>query len=260
MTRIEVPYSRVVTPGLIGDDVKGYKRAISRAAPDLYPWAESFTPMAGPFFVTAVKKYQKRVGLSQTGNVGPRTHDALELAARKGYPREHAFDARAVQLLTDFYEAIHVSPEQRIRNNMLRVMQFWYGYRQRIAYSQYRPFQRGRPPWVPSRWDCSGFVTCVYEAAGAANPNGRLWDGLGYTGTLMNRGTRCTLSDMELGDLIFYGYTTRNSPAFPTGSPTHVAGMYAGAGMVYSMGSYPMGFYKWNYRGVNHFRHYDVTP
>ncbi len=259
MMPIDVPYSRAITPGLVGNDVVAYKRAVSRAAPDLYPWpTKGFTPFNGTFFVKAIKGLQKRHKIAQTGNIGPLTHELLERLPAKNRPKEHAFDARSIQLLTEYYELTHVSPDQRIRKAMLQAMQFWYGYRLSIKYSQARPFVVARPPKVPWGWDCSGFATNVYYAAGALNPNGRSWDGLGYTGTLMTRGMRCDLRDMEIGDMIFYGSSTRSTDAFPYGSPTHVA-VYNGQGMVYSLGSYPMGLYRYNYRGINHYRHYEVV-
>ncbi len=240
-----------------------YKIAVARAAPDLYPWPkDGFTPYAGKHFVggnSAVWKLQGRRGIKpKTGTIGPKTHSHLEQMVAKNRPKEPAFNLYSRRLLEEYYDRTNISPEERIRREMLRVMQFWYSYRMSIAYSQYRPFQVCRPPTVPSRWDCSGFVTNVFTAAGALNPNGRANDGLGYTGTLMSRGERCSYADLDIGDLVFYGYTTRSAPAFPVGSPTHVAA-FAGGAKVYSMGSYPMGYYPYNYRGINHMRHYNVV-
>lgn len=260
---VDVPFSRNITLGTIGNDVVGYKIGISRFAPDLYPWPKKgFTPYAGDIFVggkdSAVFKVQARLGIKpKTGIIGPKTHVALEKAVCKRRPKEPAFNIRAQFLLEDFYERTHISPEERMRRDMLEAMQYWYGHKWSIQYSQHRPFTVCRVPTVPSRWDCSAFATNVHTSVGAPNPNKRLNDGQGYTGTLMNAGERCNYSDLEIGDLIFYGYTTRSSPAFPIGSPTHVA-PFAGGGRVYSLGSFPMGFYDYDYRGINHFRHYEV--
>jgi len=263
-TKIDVPYCGPIKLGTVGPHVRGYKIALSRAAPDFYPWIPEekggFTNYAGRYFVAAVGKFQKRHGIPVTNTIGPRVHEKLEALPRKGYPAQHAFDAFSIKLLEDYWEQIHTTPDQRIRKNMLLAAQYWYSHRSQIAYSQYRPFQLGRPPWVPSRWDCSAFVTNVFYAGGAPDPNGRGYDRQGYTGTLSAHGVRSTLSDLDLMDLIFYGSSRRGTAAFPYGSATHVAALYAGNGKVYSLGSYPMGYYDWNYRSVNHFRHYDVTP
>jgi cell wall-associated NlpC family hydrolase len=53
------------------------------------------------------------------------------------------------------------------------------------------------------RLDCSEFVTLVYKAAGVVDPNGRGYNGTGYTGTLVANGTRT--SNPQPGDLVFYG-------------------------------------------------------
>lgn len=261
-TRVQVPYCGPIKQGTVGPHVRGYKIAISRAAPDLYPWIPEskggFTNIAGSYFVTAVGKFQKRFGIPPTNTIGPLVHDKLETLPRKGHPAEHAFDAFAINLLENYWEAIHISPDERIRKNMLLAAQYWYSNRFQISYSQYRPFQMRKPPAIPSRWDCSAFVTNLAYAGGARDPNGRGFDGQGYTGTLSSHGTRCTLSDLELMDFIFYGFSTRGTDAFPYGSATHVAA-YAGGNKVYSLGSYPMGFYAYNYRTVNHYRHYEVN-
>jgi cell wall-associated NlpC family hydrolase len=70
---------------------------------------------------------------------------------------------------------------------------------------------------------------------------------------------RCAESDLDPGDLVFYGRTTAATPAFPIGSPTHVA-VYDGDGGVYSQGGphvhdrmkrHPVK--SWT---INHHRHY----
>jgi hypothetical protein len=84
--------------------------------------------------------------------------------------------------------------------------------------------------------DCSGFVTLVYKAAGAPDPNNRGYDGFGYTGTLASNGRRT--NDPQPGDLVFYG----------SGPPwSHVA-VYIGAGEVIGFGSDPISRHPARYR------------
>lgn len=73
--------------------------------------------------------------------------------------------------------------------------------------------------------DCSAFVTLAYKAAGAPDPNGRGYDGSGYTGTLWAHGTLTT--DPQPGDLCFYGD--------PAATNSHV-NLYLGDGKAMNMG------------------------
>jgi cell wall-associated NlpC family hydrolase len=69
--------------------------------------------------------------------------------------------------------------------------------------------------------DCSEFVTLVYKAADAPDPNGSGYNGTGNTDTLMANGHKT--NDPQPGDLIFYT------------SPDHV-GVYVGNGDVIEIG------------------------
>lgn len=256
-----VSFCRPLVEGMRGNDVVAHKRAVARALPAHYKW-QQFTPYFGPVFKEAVKELQRRKGIRATGKIGKATHEALEQNHRANHPREWAFDALAIKLAADFCKEFTKSPEDKVREAIVDAAFYWYANRYKTAYSQYRPMQLGKPPWVPSRADCSGFATLCQYAGGAHDPNGRGYDHLGYTGTLMATGTRVrTISDLLPADLIFYGYSYGGSAAFSVGDPTHVAiyvGLHEGTHSVISDGHYPMGLYKYNYRSVNHFRHYDV--
>lgn len=247
---VNVAFCRSLKVGKRGRDVVAHKRALSHAAPDLYPWMD-FTGYFGTRFSEAIGKWQKRKGMVVTGRVGEITHEALERAKdRNGDP---AFDAYAIKLAKDFCEEFTHSP----REDMLDAGFYWYANRYQILYSQARPMLLGYPPWVPRRWDCSGFVTACYYAANAPDPNGRNYDGLGYTGTLVEHGTKISQSQAKPGDLVFYGFVTNPKPGFPYGAPTHVA-INVGNGMVLSMGSYPMSHYTISYREIHSIRTYKV--
>lgn len=256
----EVAFCRTLHRGVRGADVVAHKRAVSRWNPHAYPWGR-FTDFYGPHFDTAVRTFQRAHRIPATGAIGTRTHAALELAhAKAGGP---AFDALAVSLAKDFCHERAQTPEDRVREAIVAAGFYWYSHRSGIAYSQHRPIQMPLPPSVPTMWDCSGFVTACHRAGGAPDPNGRGYDGQGYTGTLMSHGVRVTsVRGMKPGDLVFYGRTLRASPAFPVGSPTHVAlfvGVVHGVPSVLSMGHYPMSLYPHDYRSVNHYRTYKVA-
>lgn len=91
-----------------------------------------------------------------------------------------------------------------------------------IHYLQQRPFNPNaiRDRKLPLSADCSATTTMLYRAAGMPDPNGRDYDGSGYTGTLRKSGTQVALTDCRPGDYIVYG----------KGSGVHVVVVYeAGA-------------------------------
>lgn len=264
MAAPNVKFPREIREGMRGKDVIGHKRAISRARPDLYEWT-TFTDYAGDYFMDAVVKWKRSKGLGTTRVLGGRAHEALERTKRKGTTDEWAFDSRAIQLCEEYWKSVSTTPEERVREAIVDAGMFWYGYKWDIAYSQYRPFALGKPPWKPMRWDCSGFVTACYYAGGAPDPNGRGYDNLGYTGTLMGRGTRLPqdIRNCKPGDLIFYGSSRVSNAAFGYGDPTHVGiyvGYIGGVHMTLQLGSYPMKYTRYNYRSdIHHYRRYTVA-
>jgi cell wall-associated NlpC family hydrolase len=240
MAAPNVKFPREIRQGISGKDVIAHKRALARARPDLYKWAD-FTPLAGEFFMDAVVAWKKSRGLGRT----------------------RVFDASAIRLATQYHNAVTKSPEERIREEIISAARFWYTRRFSIPYVQARPFPLIKPPTSPRALDCSEFATICYFAGGAKDPNGRGFDGHGYTGTLMGRGTRVSgISQAKPGDLIFYG-RSRGRPGFNAGDPTHV-GLYVGkvngVHMTFQMGSYPMKFVAYNYRSdLHHIERYRLV-
>jgi hypothetical protein len=57
-----------------------------------------------------------------------------------------------------------------------------------IHYAQVRPMRTisKKTPSFPMTMDCSEAVTCLFKWAGLKDPNGRNYDGYGYTGTLLS--------------------------------------------------------------------------
>ena len=228
-------------------------------------WGD-FTPIYGVGMRTAVHALHKAHKRPPAG-YGPRAHKDLVATKAVGKPGM-AFDATAVRIMEHEYDRYHKSPEEVIRENIVAAWRRLYAMRGAMGYSKRRPFMHGVDmSFTPPRAiDCSGCFTLGHDAANAKSPNKvggtRLpFNGTGYTGSLMSGGTICAKSDLEPGDAVMYGYTKYPSPAFPVGSPTHVAGWEGDSGQhVYSMGSYPMGHYPHDYRGINCYVHYDVTP
>lgn len=77
-----------------------------------------------------------------------------------------------------------------------------------IHYAQTRPIP-GTFKQSPVNTDCSGFATIAYRDSGAPDPNGRGYDGQGYTGTLWSYGK--PVSKPQPGDLVFYGEPSQTS-------------------------------------------------
>lgn len=84
-------------------------------------------------------------------------------------------------------------------------------------------------PVRPKGMDCSEFVTLVYKAADAPDPNGSGYNGLGSTESLRANGKKT--SDPQPGDLAHYG-------SGAAGPHSHV-GVYVGNGKVIEMGGTP---------------------
>ena len=263
MSAPSVVLARSLYLGTNGIDVVAVKRALSRAG---YMQWGTFTETWGENARNANHAFQKAHHIPLAG-YGPITHHTLLNTRRKGSKTEWAWDSLSLNLMQEEYTKIHVSPEDRIRTQGMQMCHYLYEHSIGIGYSNHRPSWLGHlGSTPPSYMDCSGLASVAHYAAGAKNPNIeegiRLpWNGEGYTGTLLAGGRKVpSVHYLKPLDLIFYGFTTNPGPAFPYGSPTHVA-VYDGAGMVFSMGHYPMGHYVWNYgQSINCYVTYNVVP
>ena len=257
-----VKFPREIRQGNRGLDVVGHKRALARARPDLYQWAD-FTELAGDAFMDAVVAWKKSRGLGTGRVLGGRAHEVLERTKRKGHLREWAFDATAIKQCQTYYDKVTKSPEERVREDIVNAGLFWHSHRLHMPYDQQRPFALMKPPAIPRALDCSEFVSICHYAGGAPDPNGRGYSGDGYTGTLKQHGTRVnSITNLKPGDLIFYGHS-RSQPGFNSGDPTHVGmyvGLVRGVHMSLQMGSYPMKYIDYRYRNdIHSFRTYKVA-
>lgn len=57
---------------------------------------------------------------------------------------------------------------------------------------------------LPIKTDCSGWATIVAKWAGAPDPNGLNFDGLGYTGTMVDHCTEIAKAEAQELDLVIY--------------------------------------------------------
>lgn len=217
-----VPRRRDVKRGTVGNDAYAVKRMLKRKGfgLGLALGNNRYGRTFGPVAVLRLKQFQRKHKLAADGVYGAATH---RKAIRGG-----GFDAYGRFLMA----SIKVPSEAATRRATI-VAAALLGARNRdaIHYTQtYRRMQgvreRLRPPRFPVYEDCSSFATWCYWVAGAPDPNGRGYDGAGYTGTQTSHGRRVGLTEHLLpGDLVFYGN--------PIG---HVA-IYIGGGKVVSHGS-----------------------
>jgi hypothetical protein len=75
-----------------------------------------------------------------------------------------------------------------------------------IHYAQSRPIDGiHHPRKLPLSTDCSGFATDCLKWAGAPDPNGRNYDGFGYTGTMLSACAHISRHQARPGDLVVFG-------------------------------------------------------
>jgi hypothetical protein len=131
-----------------------------------------------------------------------------------------------------------------MRQRVLSEALWGYNNRYSIHYAQIRPY-RDVGHQLPQTMDCSAFATLCYKHAGAPDPNGMLYSGFGYTGTLSAHGLLVATSQARVGDLVFYG----------NGWPYEHVAIYAGYGRVVSHGSEGGPYlchmdYRWDRRAI----------
>jgi hypothetical protein len=174
---IVVPLPREIHKGAKGKDVVAVKRALKK-------WkatsVTNITATAGPGFVTAVKAFQKAKGLAVDGVYGKGTHAKLA----------PFFDSYGVYLLNH----AHVETDRmRLQAAALSLLH----YKETTGRMHYTQSQlrmsivdhHYKPPWGQTIYeDCSSSLTGLSWVIGAPDPNGRGYDGEGYTGTIYNNG------------------------------------------------------------------------
>lgn len=130
----------------------------------------------------AVRSFQQAHGLEVDAIVGPITWAALEPAG-PGQPRG---GGNTNDIVAHALWGVDHEPD--------------------IHYEQLRPIDGiGHVRQLPLHTDCSGFVTLCYNWAGAPDPNGQGYNGLGYTGTLLNYLDPIDPGDAQPGDLVVIG-------------------------------------------------------
>lgn len=155
------------------------------------------------------------------GQYGPLTAAATERAkVALGFPREacdHAFDAtlegylQGKPLPPDYQtrrQAVEraAASSAEVRGRIVENARWGVANEPAIHYAEVRPIDgRGHPRKLPITTDCSGFVTDCYEWAGAPDPNGNGFNGLGFTGSMLQHCRHVAASAVREGDLVVWG-------------------------------------------------------
>lgn len=248
-----VQLARSMHAGHRGDDVEALKRALHHAG--VYPGnPKKFTHTYGESTTRAVKAYQRQYNrrhpkakrkLAVTGVYNEATHRMLV--------RARNYDQYGAWLMSQ-----HSTPgtpsDLQIQRKLVSCALFLISNAWRIHYSQEIEGPHRRMSIVRDKmkipfdmhemWeDCSGGVTGLYWNVGLPDPNGRGYDGYGYTGTLVTHGQHVSLSPgaWKIGDLLIYG---------PSLSDTHhVTMLISNGGSCFSHGQEagPLNV-PWNYR------------
>jgi hypothetical protein len=96
--------------------------------------------------------------------------------------------------------------EQTIRDNIVANARWGVAHEPDIHYAQTRPIDGiGHPRKLPLSTDCSGFATDCFQWAGAPDPNGRHYNGTGFTGTMLEACAHISPAQARPGDLIIFG-------------------------------------------------------
>lgn len=253
--RIVVPFRRTLHSGSRGKDVLALKRALNHAR--TYPGQpKNFTLVYGDSTIEAVRSYQRGYNrrhpkakrkLSVTGVYNEATHRCL-VAGRH-------YDAYGAWLMAHTTVA-GVPAGQGVQEKLVAYATYLISKASMVHYSQkiegsgrrmqiVRDRMRGWPPLPHAIYeDCSSSVTGLYWLCGLPDPNGRGYDGYGYTGTQVVNGQRIALTPgaWRIGDLLIYGNSLSDT--------RHVAMLIGKDGRVFSHGSEsgPVAV-PWNYRG-----------
>lgn len=160
--------------------------------------------------VTAVQKLLNSKGFpcKVDGVFGTESGNACVAAkSRLNYPKGKRTPTCGKYLVSalEGHATFKPLPPASARQRYVAVLRQFYAERANWDYAQIRPIphpgQVGRV-----RTDCSGGVTYAAETAKLPDPNARGYDGLGYTGTLLDaRSKRMTVLTARAGDLIVYG-------------------------------------------------------
>jgi hypothetical protein len=96
--------------------------------------------------------------------------------------------------------------EMAQRHQIVQIAHWGVANTYSIHYEELRPIDGISHKYKLPLWtDCSGFATLCYKWAGAPDPNGRAFDGYGYTGTLLQHMKHIPHYMADIADLVVFG-------------------------------------------------------
>jgi hypothetical protein len=228
-----------------GPDVLAVKRGIWRGGRWEGPasrFDESYSRgfalgVGGNVIETGFAGFQRQMRFAATGVMDDESYQGLRYAKiPAGLPNagQALLDATAIALLEQAAEGGYGGSivVEDVRDAIADYCRRSIASEPKIHYRQERPIEAfGIPPEQGFTTDCSGHSTCAYfwakKATGVAvpDPNGRNYDGYGYTGTLINNPE--VLAPYQVGDLGLYGPSYSASSHVVT---CYVAGNESSAG------------------------------
>lgn len=102
---------------------------------------------------------------------------------------------------------LRIPTNKHVRARIVNAAQWLVAHNHQCTYSEGsdRMSCVHKPYAVPFVSDCSAGVTCCYSWGGAPDPNELNYDGEGYTGTLVDTGTRILALETRAADIVIYG-------------------------------------------------------
>jgi hypothetical protein len=154
-----------------------------------------------------VCRIQAAVGVDVDGEFGPATRDAVA-----AYQKKHGLKVSGLvgpHTWTFIVKDVPRSDEDHTRATIVGHARWAVANANRIHYSQAgdRMAAIHKPRSLPLSTDCSASITLFYSWSGAPDPNGLLYDGEGYTGTMLSHCKRITAAQAKPGDLVVFGDT-----------------------------------------------------
>lgn len=152
--------------------------------------------------------------VANDGVFGPATVTAVLRAKKKlGYHKDEIRPVAGPRLMKKLHDYQPPAPPKkppetaasRMRRAIVAYCHWGIAHEPQIHYAQVRPMPLGHRHSLPMRTDCSGFATLAYCDAGAPDPNGLHYSGLGYTGTMLEHGRPVTKAQAKAGDLVIFG-------------------------------------------------------
>lgn len=97
-------------------------------------------------------------------------------------------------------------PAPSPRDRFVQWLRWGVAHEAEIHYEMRRPIPHHLPVGtLPLTLDCSAFITLCAQWANCPDPNGRNFDGDGYTGTMLEHCTEIQRRDAKPGDLVVFG-------------------------------------------------------